>query len=150
MPNIPDGAELHSLIFSRSLPLFYTWAHTHITKFKKRLQNSLWICEFAQPCIYKVFLGFFFFFLLHCMVCGFPWPGIKPAPLTWETWNFNHWTAKEVPGTAWWFVLFIPSFIHSLKLTKYLISVKTESFPIGNSGVWQGKHNMSKSNYTWK
>ena len=34
------------------------------------------------------------------MACGvlFPWPGIKPAPLTVEAWSLNHWPTREVAG----------------------------------------------------
>ena len=38
----------------------------------------------------------FFTFWPYGMACGilFPWPGIKVAPATLETWSLNHWTTR--------------------------------------------------------
>ena len=35
-----------------------------------------------------------------------PPPDIEPMPPAWETWSFNHWTDKEVPGclSSYWVV----------------------------------------------
>ena len=40
---------------------------------------------------------FFFFFWLHCSVCGIlvPGPGIEPTPLALKAWSLNHWTTRK-------------------------------------------------------
>ena len=40
--------------------------------------------------------NFFFFFDCTLQHVELPPPGIEPAPPAVETWNLNHWTAREV------------------------------------------------------
>ena len=68
----------------------------------------------------------FFFFNFACTTWhawfSVPPPGIEPMPPAWETWSFNHWTDKEVPGclSSYWVVRTLCIF-WSKSFIRYLI-----------------------------
>ena len=53
------------------------------------VSNIILICLFHEI--------IFFFFWLHCSVCGIlvPGQGIEPTPLALKAWSLNHWTTRK-------------------------------------------------------
>ena len=69
------------------------------------------------------FLPFFFFFFLAVPFGNLvPQPRIKPMSLALEAWGPNHWTAREVPESCYFFILGFPLTVNPgviLMLTVY-------------------------------
>ena len=70
------------------------------------------------------FLPFFFFFFFLAVPFGnlVPQPRIKPMSLALEAWGPNHWTAREVPESCYFFILGFPLTVNPgviLMLTVY-------------------------------
>ena len=78
--------------------IFYIKIHTHTYIY---VYIFYWFCFLKKSWLKHswVLVFVFFFFLLHCAVCGLlvPQPGIKPMPPAVEAQFPNHWTSREVP-----------------------------------------------------